>query len=82
MCNSDIPTYFAVGEVIDLLADEAYIWFWFIECSTAGNVVVGFRQTNDGALQADIHRVCQCGMVCLRVIVQYLIHPALQGRHC
>lgn len=62
-------TYFAVGEVIDLLTDVGDIGFWFIVCSTAGNVVVGFRQTNDGALQPDEHRLCQGGMVCLWVIV-------------
>ncbi len=43
--------------------------------------MVGFRQTNDGALQPDIDRVCQGGMVRLWVVVGYLIHPALEGRH-
>lgn len=36
-------TYFAVGEVIDLLTDVSDIRFGFIVCGTAGDVVVGFR---------------------------------------
>lgn len=63
-----LTTYFAIGEVIDLLTDVGDIRFWFIVCSTTSDVVVGFRQTNDGAFQPDKHRVCQCGMVCLWVI--------------
>lgn len=62
-------TYFAVGEVIDLLADVGDFWFWFIMRRTPGDVVVGFRQANDRPFQADKHRVCQRGMVRLRVIV-------------
>lgn len=62
-------TYFAVGEVIDLLADVVDFWFWFIMRRTPGDVVVGFRQANDRTFQADKHRVCQRGMVHLWVIV-------------
>lgn len=76
-----LTTYFAVGEVIDLLTDVGDIGFWLTVCSTTGDVVVGLRQTNDGALQPNKHGVCQCGVVRLWVIVRYLIHPALEGRH-
>lgn len=61
--------YIAVGEVINFLTDVGDIGFWFTVGGTPGNVAVGFRQTNDGALQSDIHRVCQCGMVRLWIIV-------------
>lgn len=74
-----ISTHFAVGEVIDLLTDVVDIGFRFIVCSTTSDVVVGFRQSDDGAFQPDKQRVCQCGVVCLRVVAGYLIHPALKG---
>lgn len=64
-----VTTYFAVCEVIDLLTDIVDIRLWLIVCGTAGNVVVGLGQTDDGALQTNIHRVRQCGMVHLWVIV-------------
>lgn len=70
-------THLAVGEVIDLLADVGDVRFGFIVGSATGNVTVGFGQTQDGALQTDKDRVGQRGVVCLRVIVHYLIHPAL-----
>lgn len=72
-------TYFAVGEVIDLLADVSDFRLGLVVRRAAGNVVVGFRQTDDGALQADEHGVRQCGVVCLRVVAGDLVHPALRG---
>lgn len=45
----------------------------------AGDVAVGLGQTQDRALQTDIHRVGQGGVVHLRVVAVDLIHPALSG---
>lgn len=72
-------TYFAVGEVIDLLADVRDFRLGLVVRRAAGDVVVGFRQTDDGALQADKHGVRQCGVVRLRVVAGDLVHPALRG---
>jgi len=47
----------------------------------ASDVVVGFTQADDGALQPDVHGVGQRGVVRLGVVVRYFIHPALEGRH-
>lgn len=72
-------TYFAVGEVIDLLADVGDFRLGLVVRRAASNVVVGFGQADDGALQADEHGVCQCGVVRLRVVAGDLVHPALRG---
>lgn len=74
-----LRTNLAVGEVIDLLADVGDFRLRLVVCRAAGNVVVGFRQADDGALQADEHRVCQRGVVRLRVVAGDLVHPALRG---
>lgn len=46
-------------------------------CGAAGDVAVGLGQTQDGALQTDVHRVGQGGVVHLWVVAVDLIHPAL-----
>lgn len=46
-------------------------------CGAAGDVAVGLGQTQDGALQTDIHGVGQGGVVHLWVVAVDLIHPAL-----
>lgn len=61
-------TYFAVGEVVNLLTDVGDVGLWLVVRSATGNVVVGFRQANDGAFQPDVDGVCQGGMVGLWVI--------------
>lgn len=61
-------TYFTVGEVVNLLADVGDVGLRFVVRSATSNVVVGFRQANDGAFQPDEDRVCQSGMVGLWVI--------------
>lgn len=73
-----VTTYFAVCKIINLLTDVVNIRFWFIVRGTAGDVVVGFRQSNDGSLQSDKDGLSQCGMIRLWVVVLYLIHPTLQ----
>lgn len=61
-------TYFAVAEVVDLLTDVSDIRFRFVVRGTTSYVVVGFRETDDGAFQPDEHRVRQRGVVHLWVI--------------
>lgn len=61
-------THLAVAEVIDLLTDVGDLRFRFIVRCTTSNVVVGLGQTDDGSFQPDKHRVCQRGVVHLRVI--------------
>lgn len=46
-------------------------------CGAAGDVAVGLGQTQDGALQTDVNRVGEGGVVHLRVVAVDLIHPAL-----
>lgn len=72
-------TYFAVVEVIDLLADVGDFRLRLVVRRAAGDVVVGFGQADDGAFQADEHRVRQRGVVRLRVVAGDLVHPALRG---
>lgn len=71
------PTHLAVGQVIDLLADVGNVGFRLVVCGTAGDVPVGLGQTQDGALQTDVNRVGQGGVVHLWVVAVDLIHPAL-----
>lgn len=47
-------------------------------CGTAGDVAVGLGQTQDGALETDVNRVGEGGVVRLRVIAVDLVHPALR----
>lgn len=70
--------HLAVGEVVDLLADEGDVGFGLIVRGAAGDVAVGLGQTQDGALQAHVHRVSQGGVVHFRVVAMDLIHPALR----
>lgn len=71
------PPHLAVGHVIDLLADVGDVRFRLVVCSTAGDIPVGLGQTQDRALEPDINRVGQGGVVHLRVVAGDLIHPAL-----
>lgn len=70
--------HLAVSQVVDLLADVSDVGFRLVVCGTAGDVPVGLGQTQDGALQTDVNRVGQGGVVHLRVVAVDLIHPALR----
>ena len=67
----------AVREVVDLLADEGDVGLAVVVRRPPGDVVVGFGQTDGGALQTYVHRVGQCGVVRFRVVIGDLVHPAL-----
>ncbi len=71
-------THLTVGEIIDFLANIADVRFELVEGCPAGNIAVRFGQSQDRALQTHIHRVCECGVIRLRVIAVDLIHPTLR----
>lgn len=48
-------SHLAVSQVIDLLADICDVGFWLIKGGTAGNIAVGFGETQDRAFKTHIY---------------------------
>lgn len=79
--HPNVAAHLAAAEVVDLLTDVGDVRFSFIVRRTPSDVVVGLGQTDDGSFQPDKHRVCQRGVVGLRVVTGDFIHPALKGEN-